>query len=477
MARPKNVVKALQKPPEERTRPTHKVEIGQSVVSPFDMFNLDELYDESHVSLDDLDRMVQTDGQAQSLYRLLTMPLRAGDLRVQVAEGGTQEAAFIRAQFLNPPERGGMTTPWSTVIANIATAVINGASVMEKVWEIRNGYVCLRKLAPRPRRSITIRKDKKGGFDGVKQTLPQGTVTIKKEKCLLFVVNKEFNPLYGRSMLLPAYPHFEMKHKLYYISHLAYALNAIPIREGGLPSNPNELEKQAFKNAIDNVGVKIHDTRQVADSMPLIDHHDIEMAKSVLGQIINLGTTDGGGSYALGETHLEMLLLALQAIREDIAQILNSFVVPELIDWNFGSGKYPTIRLLPPSTDTKVLVKETFQHMSGARQINTSPEFWLRLERAMAEILGFEDEIDYEGQEDAMIQDVKERQTAQSGVAGVGIDKEKVGIEKEKVKIQEKQAATQRIVALKPAPTPVVAPGGARPKPSTSKRTPARAAK
>lgn len=435
------------------------------------MFNLDEVLDESRVSLEDLDRMIQVDGQAQSLYRLLTMPIRAGELRIRPQEGGTQEADFIRAQFLNSPEKGGMTTPWSYVIQSIAKCVLDGSSLLEKCHEIRNGHIVLRKLAPRPRLSLIMIKDPKGGFGGVKQLLPSGTVFIPPKKCVLFVVNREFNPLYGRSLLLPAYPHYEMKHKLYYISHLAYALNAIPIREGHLPANPNERERQAFTNAIDNVGVNtsiivpegysltIHETRQVADSMPLIDHHDIEMAKAVLGQIINLGTTDGGGSYALGETHLEMLLLALQAIREDIAQVLNSFVIPELIDWNFGTHRYPQLILLPPSTDTKVLVKEVFQHMSGAKQINSTPQFWLQLEKAMAETLGFADEIDYAGQLEQMIKDTQTRQAAQTGTA-------QVDIAKQGNKIKEKQANTQRIQALKPTPAPV-APGA---RPSTSKK-------
>src|SRR5580765_1403147 len=459
VGRPRNIVKDLQ-PGETRDKP-NLAEIGKAVVSPFSLFDIDELYDESAVTLTELDRMIQTDGQAQSLYRILTMPIRAGELRVKAVDGGTQEANFIQAQLVNPPELGGMTTPWSGVIQNIAKYVLDGAEVLEKVHEIRNGHTVLRKLAPRPRNSITIKMDAKGGFNGVIQTLPMGDVTIPKEKCVLFVTGKEFNPLYGRSMMLPAYPHFEMKHKLYYISHLAYALNAIPIREGSIPPGVQDSERKAFQNALDNVGVntsiivpegygmEIHETRQVADSMSLIDHHDIEMAKAVLGQIINMGTTVSGGSYSLGQTQLEMLLLCLQSLRDDIAICMNSYVIPELIDWNFGTQRYPQIKLLPPSTDLKVLTKEVFQHISAARQVNTSAEFWLKLERKMAEMLGFEDEIDYDKKEAEMLAGINERQQAQTGVS--------------QVKVAEKQAKTAEKIANKPTPAPVVAPPGARP--------------
>jgi hypothetical protein len=452
--RPRNLVKDLQ-PDETRDKP-NLTELGKSIISPFSLFDIEELFDESAVTLSDLDRMVQTDGQAMSLYRILTMPIRAGELRVKVVDGGVQEANFIQAQLINPPELGGMTTPWSGVIQNIAKFVLTGAEILEKVHEVRNGHTVLRKLAPRPRSSIIIRMDDKGGFNGVTQILPTGNVVIQKEKCVLFVQGKEHNPLYGRSMLLPAYGHYEMKHKLYYISHLAYALNAIPIREGSMPPGVQESERKAFQNALDNVGVntsiivpegysmEIHDTRQVADSMPLIDHHDIEMAKAVLGQIINMGTTVSGGSYSLGQTQLEMLLLSLTALRDDIAQVVNSYVIPELIDWNYGTQRYPQIKLLPPSTDLKVLTKEIFQHISASRQVNTSAEFWLKLERKMAEMLGFEDEIDYDQKEAEMLSGINERQQAQSGVS--------------QVKVAEKQARTAEKVANKPTPAPVVAP-------------------
>jgi hypothetical protein len=127
--------------------------------------------------------------------------------------------------------------------------------------------------------------------------------------------------------------------------------------------------------------------------------------------------------------------------------MVNSYVIPELIDWNFGTQKYPQIKLLPPSTDLKVLTKEIFQHISAARQVNTTPDFWLKLERKMAEMLGFEDEIDYDKREAEMLASINERQQAQSGVS--------------QVKVAQKQAATAAKVAAKPTPAPVIAPPGA----------------
>jgi len=164
-----------------------------------------------------------------------------------------------------------------------------------------------------------------------------------------------------------------------------------------------------------------------------------------------------------------MLLLALQALRDDIAQVINSYVIPELIDWNYGTQRYPQLKLLPPSTDMKVLTKEVFQHMSAARQVNTSGQFWLKLERKIAEMLGFEDEIDYEKLEAEMIAGYEERQKAQTGVSQVKVAEKQARTaekaQKDSAAIAEKQVEVAKKVADKPAP-PVAAPVAARRKPT-----------
>jgi creatinine amidohydrolase/Fe(II)-dependent formamide hydrolase-like protein len=156
-----------------------------------------------------------------------------------------------------------------------------------------------------------------------------------------------------------------------------------------------------------------------------------------------------------------MLLLALQALRDDIAQVINSYVIPELIDWNYSTQRYPQLKLLPPSTDIKVLTKEVFSHMSAARQVNTSGQFWLKLERKMAEMLGFEDEIDYEKLEADMIAAYEERQKAQTGVAQVKVAEKQAATaekaQKDSAKIAEKQVEVAKKVAEKPTPAPAPA--------------------
>src|SRR5216684_4753770 len=104
-------------------------ELGTAVsslvgINPYGLFQEEELSGFSNVALEDLERMIQQDGQAQSLYRILTMPIRASEMKITAVDGGQAEADFIAAQLLNPRQRGGMKLPWKRVMANFSRAVL-----------------------------------------------------------------------------------------------------------------------------------------------------------------------------------------------------------------------------------------------------------------------------------------------------------------------------------------------------------------
>ena len=421
--------------------------------------------------------MIQQDGEAQSLYRILTMPIKASEVKITPVDGGQAEADFISAQLLNAQQRGGMKLSWKRVVSNFSRAVLTGAEIGEKVYRIQKyqgrELIMLDKIAPRPRRTIRFLQTwPQGEFNGVTQFVPgnPSPVTIPPNKCLHFVVNAEHNPIFGQSMLLPAYYHYQAKHKLYYVGHLAYALAAIPLKKLHVPPEADPNDKQKFENAAGNMGVNTTITvpegyeiefekgNAPPDMTVPINHHDDQMAKAVLAQILNLGTAGNNGSYALSETHLDLIFIVEEAMMDDLSALINTDLIPELIDWNFGSGKYPIVEVSPSYTDRREAIKEIFRHLAGARQANTSPDFMLALEKSMAEILGFKD-IDYATKQSDMQKDISERQQAQSGVA--------------QVQVAKTQAQTARIVANKPTPAPVAGPPRAQKAPAarTGKRS------
>src|SRR5262252_9118600 len=112
-------------------------ELGFTGINPFGYYAQEESWDYFHVPLEELERMIQQDGQAQSLYRILTMPIRASEHTLTAADGGQAEYDFINRQLFDAPQNGGMTIPWSRVMASLARSVLTGAEVLEKVWVVK----------------------------------------------------------------------------------------------------------------------------------------------------------------------------------------------------------------------------------------------------------------------------------------------------------------------------------------------------
>jgi hypothetical protein len=399
-------------------------EIGTQSLMPFTWYAQEEAYDFSRVSIPMLSDMLDTDGQAQSLYRLCTMPLKAGKINIKPDKEDKGEADFIKAVFFNPPTTGGLRTPWAQIVSQLGRALLTGAEVLEKVFEIREDTIHLIDIAPRPRTTLIFLRDDKGHFNGVKQLLPTGYEPIPLSNCLRWVVGSEFNPLYGRSMFLPAYYHYEKKHKLYYTGHIGFAINAAGIRIGHIPEDANEEEKNRFRRSVESLGfnttimlpegfgLDIEHGNVPADMIPWVEHHNSEMANSVMGQVIQVGTGSGPGSFAVGTTHFNLFLMAEESFMSDISQVIQNDIVSPLIDWNFGTGHYPTFSLQPAYQDRRSVVQSIFERISSAKQVNTTPEFWLEVERAVAEELNIDTEIPYDKLKEQYIKDFKSQQKA-----------------------------------------------------------------
>jgi len=90
-----------------------------------------------------------------------------------------------------------------------------------------------------------------------------------------------------------------------------------------------------------------------------------------------------------------LFLMALQAIMEDIAYVVNVHLIPKFVDWNFGSSKYPKFTWGAFTDEQKEAINETFNKLSTAGQTMTvSEDFMFELEKIMAEDLGLS--VDYE---------------------------------------------------------------------------------
>ena len=402
----------------------------------------DKLIHTPKVESEELNNMLRSDGQVGGLYRILTTPLRGAKILVVPKKignrTGNREANFIREVLTYPYAEGGMTIPLQTVMSTVLRMLIDGWSPHEIVWEIREQQVRVEKIEYRPVHSVTPQIDDRNNLVGYKQDLNKvrkgisnrgttgldGEIIIPEDKVLHFVNGPEWNYIFGRSIFMQAYHHFDSKHKLYYIAHIAAQINALRMKIVKVPDEKKDkadeyldlVAKLGFNSTISlpsDVIVELLDetSHTFPDISPLIQHHDSQMSKSVLAQVLDIGVDSSTGSFNLSDTHLDVFIANLELMAQYIASIFNFSLIPKLIDWNFGTKNYPRVQFQPFDRLVKKQLFEMFTRISAAPTVNVSPEFLTEMEKEIAETIGLN--IDYEAISDNVTEMNRKQRMAQ----------------------------------------------------------------
>lgn len=427
-------------------------------------FEAEETMHISEIPLEKLINMYRTDGQVSGLYNLLKLPIVAADLHIKEADGKSfKERDFVEQNLLSPAHSGGMTTSIRYIKADMALASVTGFRAYEKVWDKPKIDVArLHKLAPRNPLTINILQDNTGGFAGFHQrplfshrTMGE-PIPIEIPRALLFTRNKEDNPLYGKSDFMAAYYHYDKMHKLYYIAHMAFQLEAMPSRIGTYPKNADKKDRDEFLQGLTRLGfdatllkpegwvVDEFGTQHPGRSfVELIEHHKGQMSTSVLAQFMDLGSGKGRGSFALSKDLSAIFLMAVEAYTAEIDDCFNSYVIPQLVDYNFDSRKYPKMVHEPLMKDKQEAILNLFMKLASSPSNNASPHFLLELEEECAEEL--ELKMDYTKIKAQRIKEIEtareaEQQQAKGAVAALA--------ETFKVDAEGNVSATEKTFAL-----------------------------
>jgi len=406
--------------------------IGDLIEMVVDFQN--ETLDKREITLEQLYFMTKNDGQARGILNAIKYPVKMARPAIQPAEDGEAEADFVRQNLLGVPHEGGLSTPLKAVITRMALAVRDGYKIFEKVWKYKNNKIYLDKLAYRGTSHTKFLIDDHGNINGAHQetTFKGNMIDVKfpLEKIAYYIYNPEENPYAGDSGFYPVFYHYDKKHKLYAIAHLAYQLNAIPIRKGMHPTNMKGDDLKDFRKAISALGTVISITypegctvepfegkHKLTEYLPMIQHHDVMMAVSFLAQFMNLGHEGGGGSFALSQDQSNLFLMSLMSLLDEIAEVFNIQVIPQLIDWNFGTEKYPRLTFTPFSDTIRSAIMDTFKSLLAARFPQISPEFAIGLEEQISEELGLK--IDYKEVKERMEQERQELMKAEEAAGSI----------------------------------------------------------
>ena len=357
--------------------------------------------------------MQDNDGMVRAITRLFSMPIQSTPIKILPGKNDKGERDFIEAVFLNPQYSGGMSTPLPFVIADMTRAIFEGFRFYEKVPHIikegkYKNLIGWKKLAPRDASTIRLRADQNGGFLGAHQTATFGfksvDVDIPPEKSLLFTFQKERHPFYGESILKTAWYHYDKKHKLYYLAHKKAEIDAVGLKILKLGKPFSETEVSEAEEAVDTIGVNSRVTLPSGfelevdrspsgyDVLKLIEHHDTQIALSTLTQAMQLGSK-GTYNYPYGSGYSvqsDFITQMLHSVMKSMEDTLNEWAVAPLIDWNFKSGSYPKIKLMPLKDKAQQQIISIFETLIKKEPSLLSTSFVNKLVNEVAQILGLE---------------------------------------------------------------------------------------
>lgn len=308
------------------------------------------------------DRMRRSDHQVSAVLRAITLPIRGADYFMEPGSRDPQDVAI--AKRIEDALLREMTQTWDDTVRHALLMLPFGFSPLEKVWEIRDGLVLPRKLDPRLPTSVQrweFSKEKKRLQFMVQRDTDGREISIPIEKLLVFSTEKEGDNWEGSSILRPAYKAWYIKDTLEKINSIMHERFGAGIPRGKTPRTVTKgtAEWNAVRDTLEDihVGEKAYviqpegydfdiiggEKGKGTDVLGSVKYYDEAIAKAMLAMHINLGTAKSG-SYALGQSFLDAFLMATQAWADYIAEVINRFLVREIVDYNWKVKVYPTFK-------------------------------------------------------------------------------------------------------------------------------------
>ena len=195
------------------------------------------------------------------------------------------------------------------------------------------------------------------------------TVVIPYEKSLLFRTKSYRNNPEGMSLLRTAYRSYYFKKKIEEIEGVGIERDLAGLPVIYVPAdldiwdsaNPEAVTLRAYLEQIvsnirrdKNEGALLPDTYKLEllttgssrqfDTNAIIGRYDRLIAMSVLADIILMGH-EKSGSFALAKTKTDLLGASLEAMADNIKDIINTVAIPKLMELNTFRGytKYPEL--------------------------------------------------------------------------------------------------------------------------------------
>lgn len=398
----------------ERAPNTRKYEVGNALDTSRVFRDYDGTVREADVgpSVQDKKAMLRLEPQAYQLATAMRLPVRRARWDFLQHEGDKGEKDFVEWALLSSSREGGMTTPFRDVVSKMGNAIIYKIAPFEKVWKIADygpyeGKAVLHKLGYRPPATVQIKTDVNGSFDGFTQeTIKNGkrvTPSFDPRRSLVYIHGSDEDSVLGTSPFDVVYNVWKQKLKVSFFFFaflenvafprtIARVSNEDPEALQYLLEKARRLSSQGIIGLYDEEAIEPYESqRSSKEYKEALEYLDWQMAKSCLGQFLDLGTSGERGSYALSQDKINFFYELLDAVLQDMANTINEYLISDLVQYNFGrDAAYPKFKFRPINDKSAAPVLDLYKTVLGANAPNITPPFLLSLITRVEELLDLE---------------------------------------------------------------------------------------
>ena len=356
---------------------------------------LGEDYNEDF-TIDKIDHMLDGDGQVTAVWNAITLAIQQAEW--DMVPHSDAKIDIEVAEFAEKMIR----EYWEDLLEHALNYLLYGFMLFEPIYKIEDGMVVWDRLAPRMPHTVTGWTAKDGRVDSVTQYAWANDkdgyreFTIPGSKILRFTYRPRGENFEGKSFLRAAMKHWHHKDLLYKILIIRHERYGIGTPVGALGEGATQAQVDKFIEALrhfrsNEVGyinlprgsdidkvikILVPDGGEAGAKgiMDAIYHHDVEIARSVLAQFLNLGETKTG-ARAVAEDMSGLFLMGLGAIVKYISKVISRGNrgecggLRQLVNFNYGELEgYPVWKCERVKKDNSAAIAATIAQLvqSGA---------------------------------------------------------------------------------------------------------------
>jgi hypothetical protein len=304
------------------------------------------------------------DTQLAAILKAYALPIRRASWAIDGSNCRPEVTAFI-ADEMGLPIIGQQQQPsghrrrrfqWHEHLRLSLLDLTFGHMAFERIYDTSGPLTRIANVYERmPQTIYQIHLGKDGSLQGIQQhfNMVPETPVIEANALVWYANEREGTNYVGQSLLRPAWAWWLLKHEVARvhatsIRRFGMGVPQVTAPPGASPQQVAEAQRLASSIRVgDQTGVGMPQGFQLAlqglvgsvpDSVAFIEYLDKQMTRSTLTSVLDLADTTHG-SRALGETFLDLFILALQSYADAKAQQGTDQLVVPLVDLNWGEDE------------------------------------------------------------------------------------------------------------------------------------------